>query len=507
MTMGIARKVQMKTGNAILLIPALLILGAVLGLLWWLLPGLVVWLWEMVMILWLPVLVTIALAVSSLFFYVKDKGFSSVACIALAGIAFIGGAWFMGYQRAEHHASTIKVEQMDEKNSQLPSFAQRQPFQIAEAVSNRTLGDSTGDTTGTLKAIPSKENFTTSVRKRGFLDGYESVQSVKVAPFGTTSNQNVSFCKYDEKAKLRLTDTAVFNSLGREIHHKAGFNVYLDDKDAFAVCEGDNPYLYVPLTSRRGFFATRTFGGVAIYNGKTGELKIEKDYDGPYPVYPASLAQMQRESSSHLGSFWDYLFKRAGFEDTSKDENDPNKPYNADFVLSDARKENSYYVTPLTPRGSSDSIVALGSLEGNKGLHAGQTQGYTIYKYAEGKSHAANSAVSASITGDILAGYKSSGLSVYEVVPAEDGTWTASVGREQTVLYRAKVSREGYITLVDASGKVVGSNEPNAKKPEGDASKTEQSSGKDVSQMSDEEIKALIDKGVEELMKRSAEQK
>src|SRR5699024_12133208 len=73
------------------------------------------------------------------------------------------------------------------------------------------------------------------------------------------------------------------------------------------------------------------------------------------PLHPSKCPQNQHAS----GSFPDYLMKRAGFEDTSKDEEDPNGENRAEFGLSSRDGKNSYLVTPLTSRGSTSSLIAL----------------------------------------------------------------------------------------------------------------------------------------------------
>lgn len=145
-------------------------------------------------------------------------------------------------------------------------------------------------------------------------------------------------------------------------------------------------------------------------------------------------------------------------------------------------------------------------VESNKDLKSGSLKPYTIYEYADGRSRAANSAVASAITGDILGGYKSSGLAVFEVIPAENGSWTATVGKDQTILYRAEINPEGYITLYNSAGDTVGSNVPGEKvettdEDTGDPA-VEDENRVPVSEMTEEELKALIEESVDELIRR-----
>lgn len=488
-----------------------------LGLLaWFLFPGLITGSWILFRMTWVPLLVVVVGGVISLSIVRQSPGFSFFVFSTVV-VAAIGTLFVMDYQRKTAYADSIEVVKMDEESSEIPSFKERQPFAVAQQVSSRTLGNTTGDATGVLKALPQQDQFSTSVNRRGFMSGYESTQMIKVAPYGTTPNENVVFCDYNENAGKRLSDTLVFNDLGRTLRYNMNWNRNFDTNDAFVVCEeGDGeelvPHVYVPLTERVGFFnPTLRFGGVAIYNGHTGEITFEDSYDGDYPVYPSTLAQIQRESSHAMGSYMDYFFNRAGYDDTSKDGADPNRPHISDFVVASADGKNSYYVSPLTSRGDSSSIVGIGTLNANAELTRKQMNPYTVYEYADRHERPANSAVAASITGEILSGYKSSGLNVFEVIPAEDGAWTATVGKDQAILYRAEVRKDGYITLYDSRGDVVGTNAPDeeveaeplegAETPDGEAPEGG-TSGVDVSEMSEEEIKNLIQEGVDELIKR-----
>lgn len=498
---------------AVLFIALIITVLALAGAVWFLSPGIIVGFWQMFRILWVPLVIAAVLFFITCFFYAGGNEKSAVVVVVTGLPIVIGTLVIMSYDRQSTYAESIEVVTMSEDGEELPSFHQRQPYAVASQVSSRTMGNVTGDATGVIKSLPNQEVFTTTVNKRGWLVGYESTQVLKVAEYGSTPNENVEFCHYSENADKRLRDTFIFNSLVREVRHNVNWNTTLNVDDAFAHCEtvesSDEkvPHIYMPLIERVGFFnPIYTFGGVAIYNGHTGEVTVEKDYSGDLPMYPSSLAQIQRNSTSYMGDIWDHWFKRVGYEDTSKDENDPNAPHIADFVIADEGLDTTYVLSPLTPRGDAKSIVALGMVESNKDLKSGSLKPYTIYEYADGRSRAANSAVASAITGDILGGYKSSGLAVFEVIPAENGSWTATVGKDQTILYRAEINPEGYITLYNSAGDTVGSNVPGEKvettdEDTGDPA-VEDENRVPVSEMTEEELKALIEESVDELIRR-----
>ena len=434
--------------------------------------------------------------------YDEGKHFASI--LATGGVVALGGILvatmvfpYLRLQAVYNESVQVVTEE------QAPSFKQRQPFDVASAVSNRTLGDVQGNATGVIKSVPAHDIFTTSIERRGPFLGYESIQQMTISPFGTTGNSGVQTCDFSESAKLRFGGFLPVNNLKRAIYWKTSPTTQADMKDSVFVCEDDKPMIYVPLTKVEGFpFGHPVPGGVAVYDGSTGDLTIQDEYKGDLPLYPSSVAEYQRKSTQARESWWRYMTGRAGFEDTSKDEEDPNGENRAEFSLGSEDGKTSYYVTPLTPRGASSNIVALGTVTSDAQVKAGELNPYTIYRYPSEEVRQANSSVATTITGDILAGYKSSGLKVFEVVPAEDGSWVASIGKEQSTLYRAVIA-VGSITLYNESGDVVGTNAKPVEGEEGDESAA--STAKELSEMSDEELVQLIKDASDELGSRTGD--
>lgn len=394
------------------------------------------------------------------------------------------------------------------------SFTERVPFDVADAVSDRSLGDTLGNSTGTVKAIPMSNEYTTSVIRRGIFQGYESVQTMKLPMYGAANtNNDVTFCKYSESAQLRLGGAGLNNNMNMRIYQQTSPSTLLNPSDAVAICKAkDEPILYVPLTKLDGgLFPHRVPAGVAIYNGKTGELKIEENLSkAPVPVYPLSLAADQREALVAGNGLMDFIFKRAGFETTSKDKDDPNSGNNTEFAMKSATSEDEgLYVTPLTPRGSSSSIVGLSTIDSNT-VESGKLNALKIHRYEEGRTRDANSTVSATIVSTVLEGYKANGLTVFEVVPSKDGTWTASIGKNQSILYRANIAADGHtVKLTDASGSETKGDLGDPSSADSgtapaDGKPSTPSTNKPVSEMSPDELKALADSITSELAKRAA---
>jgi hypothetical protein len=430
----------------------------------------------------------------------------------LSGVAVVGLFVLIPFQSFFNTSGTYNSTQVETTNdAAVLSFDERVPYDVAKAVSDRSLGDTLGNSTGSVKAIPLSDQYTTSVIRRGLFQGYESVQSMKLPLYGAANtNNDVTFCKYSDNAQLRLGGMGLNNNLTMRIYQQTSPSTLLAAEDAVAMCVAkDEPVLYVPLTKLSdGLFPHRVPAGVAVYNGKSGELKIEKELkNASVPVYPLSIAREQRESASASNGIADYLFHRAGFETTSKDEGDPNDGNNAEFAMKSLKDDGQgVFVTPLTPRGSSSSIVGISTINSNS-VEEGKLNPMGIHRYEENRTRDANSTVAATIVSTVLEGYKANGLTVFEVVPSENGTWTASIGKNQSILYRANIAADGHtVKLTDASGSVskgdLGSQPSEGSKTEG--SIPTPSTSKPVSEMSPDELKALADSITAELAKRAA---
>ncbi|WP_336659449.1 DUF11 domain-containing protein [Leucobacter sp. USHLN153] len=162
------------------------------------------------------------------------------------------------------------------------------------------------------------------------------------------------------------------------------------------------------------------------------------------------------------------------------------------------RKKLSHdYVTPLNPRGTSASIVGIGTITGST-MEAGELNNYTVYRYPKGETRQANSAVADTITGSVLDGYKASGLTVFEVVPAADGNWVASIGKAQSILYRASIAPDGTIVLLEGDEPATAENAKQSGKPYAKVTLA-----KPLAQMAADELHDLGDQVFAELAQRA----
>lgn len=445
--------------------------------------------WVLFIILLLGLLVAVKL-------FKNGKATVSWAVLFLTAIAPVAILPIGSFSRAAYYAQSVSVTTDSE-----PSFSERAPFDVASAVSSASIGDTGGNSTGAVKSITGKGTYSVSVIKRGFGQGYEKTVEMNVPTMGTASvERDTQSCEFNsDTANLRLSGRLPWNNLGRAITYKTGLLTGYTKRDAFATCENGVPMVYVPLLKpsfkANFFFPVDVPAGVAIYNGHTGELVVKDSVEGTnLPVYSQYISEQQHESTAAIDGFWSYIFKRAGWDTTNKDDSDPNYSNPADFGLK-LEDGTSTMVTPLTPRGSSTNIVGLAVVESNK-ISANNLNQMKIYRYTEPMN--STTQLAQRINTELFEGYKMGQMEVFEIVPGQNGNWVATVGSNQTISYRVSINKDGTITLND---KEKGA-EPIESEPNKDKVLATSESGKPLSEMTDEEIKEMVNQAMDELSKR-----
>lgn len=336
------------------------------------------------------------------------------------------------------------------------NFDQRVPFDIASAQVDKNMGDSVGNATS-LKSIASEGEFglwNSLVIRRGFAVGYEGVISIDSPTYGNVTSEDVERCYFDEqKANMRLGGFLPQNDLGREILNRLYWsNVTLDPEDTYGYCLDGTPHVVLPLVSNEGFiFQKRVPWGVALYNGSTGELTITQDADEiakvPGPTYPITVASAQRNSlQSYNGDYWEHFQGLLGWDTVG----------NTEIQLRETDSGVAEYFTALQPRGASSSVVAAASVD-SRMLEPGKFNQLEVVKLPQ--ERAASATISDTIKNQYsyMPEFAGSNYQVYEIVPGVDQGWVASVGTDQSVVYRVLIDVTGSkLELIDRNGNTVG---------------------------------------------------
>ncbi|WIM92567.1 hypothetical protein ACTOB_004511 [Actinoplanes oblitus] len=344
---------------------------------------------------------------------------------AVAGL-LLGIGWLVydAYLRDRDYATAISVV-----DDPVPGLAARAPYLVGKAQTAPNLGDVTGEVSD-ITYLPDLDRFGTLVKRRGWLSGYEVnvVQQVPLGSNGRTSQR----CAFDLDAAGARVGGWFTHNLGRRISAERRW-VRFDSRDVYGYCDGDTPIVVVPLKRQAGILTvTERPAGVALYNGRTGQLRITTDTAAvPGPTYPISLAKRQREATAGLGGFADWWFDRSGWDASDDGANEGN---NSEFTLRYSDGAGSAYVTPLTPQGEASSVVAV-SMVPTRQTGPGLAR-LTVHRL--NPTWSSPQAIVALIKAEYRDVCCYNDDRVFEVIPTGGSTWTATVGSEQSIRYRVE---------------------------------------------------------------------
>lgn len=421
--------------------------------------------------------------------------FAAFACLALFALAFkrpkrsvtylvLGAVVSLSYFFAVHsylvahrYSHLIAVD-----NKTVSSYQDRAPWVVAKNYASRDQGEDVGDR-GNVKHVPVLPNattipaataaqaketgkgqatgkaqqdsrYTTLITGRSVIGdaGYISVRQFELPKSGPLDQAKSNSCPVPKQMGKRLGAWLPWRSLDREISLLAPFS-HFDYNDAYGYCDANGkPVVVQPLYRYSGIWIVlKRFSGAAVYTPQglqimdPAQLEVAK-IEGP--TMPLNVVTTLRESLVASGSYADWWGQRAGYDTTSKDEEDTNTDNNAEFSLV-TTKGKLNYVTPLSPRGSSQSIVANLVVEAQQ--HSRPRQGTARLETGvdlPATSSLENAIRSASVPADSEWSTRwAAGMKVYEIVPTQDGNWEASIGLGQEVNYRAVISPTGAVSV------------------------------------------------------------
>ena len=457
---------------------------------------------------WIPVTVV---AIGTAMFFLSEKKAVRGISMTLAILVLLGGLgnaiFTQNYLSYKLYADDVKTVE------ETTSFAERAPWTVAENYASRDQGDIIGDREG-VHYVPAARyaeavdgegtsRYTTLVKGRSVLGltGYQAIQTLQMPTTGPIPSEASSYCEIPDQMNDRLSAFWPWHSLSWSIHAKKPF-AHWDSDDAYGYCDGEDPVVVVPLWKYEGFWLTkRVADGAAIYTADGVEILsadelVDDGIEGP--TYPRSLAEIQRKAINAGGSLGDWLGSRYGYDGTEKDEEDANEGNTTEFTLMNDDGVMSY-VTPLTPKGSSQSITAVSVVPAQQGR--GKPEIVVNTSTDLGSTSTVTTAIKeSSVSGDSAWTTRwASGMSVYEILPGADGHWVASIGQGQAVSYRADIAPDGSVTVTNSetgqtsAGKGEGNEDGESVTVEGD---------KPLSEMTDAELLDRIEKATAELQER-----
>lgn len=380
----------------------------------------------------------------------------------VVGVLGLGG--LIAYDAARSYNSDLAyASTVHDSTDPMPALKERAPFLVAQQQASSNLSGINGQIAAT-DYLADSNRYATLVDRKGFGNpGYAAIMSQTIALTGQASGKP---CLFDEKQANQRMDGIFGNSLTRAIAAKDSMLIAKKD-DAWGYCDGDTPKIVVPVTKLNGWInPVHIPAGVAVYDGKTGDVEIRSEVmAGELPGPAVALSYVQRINASlatRNGTWWSMVQNQSGISDELKDSNDPNKGNSSEFSLAYKDEPGSVYASPFTSRASSRSIEHIALLESGH-VKAGESP--SVHLYQLGKPRQSNSATADKLKADFSDVAWSTGLTVQEIIPVSHDTWAASIGLNQNVVYRVLVKDDGSsclikdgqsIRCIDAEGRAVG---------------------------------------------------
>lgn len=457
--------------------------------------------WREAAIFWTPAFLAVVLAVA--FFLVEN--IPAKATFFVASVFFLIGAISLSVTATHTRLSVYYAQSTKQVEQIAPDYADRVPFEVAGNTSDAEMQDLTGDAQATksLADLGDHGEWNTLVNTRGPWNGYEAVQTMDLPLFDSDgANAMVDNCRFSPKATLRDSGSLPHNNLSRAIYSLVPLDVDYNSADMYGYCQDDVPYVAVPLYQVQGWWhPVNVFYGVAVYNGSTGDLTIADTNnaveDIPGPVYPMSLASIQREALAASEGWWEMAVAgTSGYTAASS---------NTEVQLRAVDDNESDYVTTLSPRGSSKSIVGVSHVDASNAT-PGAWNTLTVSLLPDGQTRASNKALNDSLRGRYshLSDIATDKLQIFEVTASKDGQWVMTLGRELAVSYRAYVSADGNtITLINRNGNVVAQSDGGSSSSSGDDGTLVPVRGTDLVELTTDELTQLGKAILDELLRRT----
>lgn len=453
-----------------------------------------------------------AIVAGGSYFLLRDRSGQVIIPGIILGVSILGSlaysALYYGYAVESTYASAAKsVEETTQ-------YADRAPWVVANNYAQRNQEDIIGDRMDAhYVPAPADKNaaqgegssrYTVIIDGKAFLGmtGYAGIQTLNMPVTGNMGGGVSSYCETPDGMDKRIGNIWRSHNLTVDIS-KQRANAHFNPDDVYGYCDGDSPKIVIPLYEYDGLWTvTKAPAGVAVYD-KTGVKVYDADevksLNIQGPTYPRSLASKERESINASGSWSQWIAGNYGYDTTNKDDDDSNGENSTEFTMIDGSGAMDY-VTPLTPRGTSQSITATGYV---KATQDGSNRNPLIVNKSTqlpATSTLVTSIKESSVNGDSQWATRwSAGMKVYEILPGKEGHWVASIGQGQAVSYRADIAPDGSVTVTNAdTGATSSHSEPS---PTAQQSATVPGT-KPLDQMSDAELLVQIQTATEELQRR-----
>ncbi len=380
--------------------------------------------------LW-PLWLTIWAFVGAAYFFEEYEGGNSIPValfLIVVAILFFRLQFTYMYTRANSLKSTVVELPLDQSDFISGFDARFMPYPVAKEYLPIVQGDTQGATLINVTAIYDEENGN---RWTAIADANSWATTTKGVVVVTESGQEYTCDIFMNSIKHGTW----WNSISSLVKSK-DITYYIDLDDIYGDCLNNEARIVVPLQKTRGLSLIRYPAGIAVFDqyGNMNIYQNAEDAKGIYgPVYPISLAEAQRKSLTTGHGFISWLVSEYGY-DATDDAKSPNLGNESEFTVVSLSGEaaGQYYVTPLTPKGSSQSIVGMGIVNADD-VTSGQYNKFVFARYKAPMEGLQN------IATNFRAGHKeidwASGHQVFEIVPGSGESYVGYVGQGTVVKY------------------------------------------------------------------------
>ncbi|MDO5626994.1 MAG: hypothetical protein Q4G43_01615 [Mobilicoccus sp.] len=442
-------------------------------------------------------LVALALVVPLVVLRARPRASLTVAVVA----ALIAAGYALGvhpWRVATVYAGDVQ------QTADATDYRARAPWVVAENYASREQGEVVGNRLRT-HYVPESDGaaevsrYTVLIERRAplRLAGLEAVQELRTPVTGAVPGSASGHCTVPEGMNRRIDSFWPWHSLRYAIWLQKP-NAHFTAADAYGYCDGDSPVVVVPLWAYDGWFAvTKRPDGAAVYDASGLRiLSAEELGDVEGPTYPRTLAEAQRVALRGDGTLTGYWSAVTGYDTTAKDAEDANVGNTTEFTHVTGDGADLHYLTPLTPRGTSESITAVSVVPARQSASERAPLVVNSSPNLPATSTLATRIKESSVQGDVQWTNRwAAGMGVYEILPGRDGHWVASIGQGQAVSYRADIAPDGSVDVVNVETGASSRTEA----PQDDDSPT---TDRPLSEMSREELLQLILEATQELQRQ-----
>jgi hypothetical protein len=268
---------------------------------------------------------------------------------------------------------------------------------------------------------------------------------------------NPTECTFSGRYELnRALNGARSNSLSNYIAEKYPSLIY-SESDVWGYCKGSQPIVVFPVSTQLHYRTqtVNTPAGVLIMTGsRSGTPSLSYHANAanlPGPVYSTSIADSQLDQSSWAVGRMLRTRAQFGYEPTTAAAQNGNV---SDYLLRSNTDGHTYWVTPLTLRGSASQLFVAYSMVRADTVRAGHLNPYRIYVLSSTDIRRVNIDSLEASARDYLSqlnpGFFSSGGSLIEFTPTVGDVWRAFGEINGRVVYRLDISASNLVapTLV-----------------------------------------------------------